>query len=86
MPERSEQSILYQKPGRGQIQGPSRKRPACNIMAGVETPRFVIGTRTVIPDLMCSACRIKYYENERESASFEKTASHFPKTPWGAME
>ena len=85
-PARSEQSILYQNLGRGKFEDVSRKM-------GLEH-RGWSGDATSCdlnqdgyPDLYVPSMSgdDKYYENDRGQRFVERTASYFPKTPWGAM-
>jgi hypothetical protein len=85
-PNRSEQSVLYQNLGGGRFADVSSK-------AGLEH-RGWSGDATFCdlnldgyPDLyvLSMSGADKFYENERGQRFVEKTATYFPKTPWGAM-
>ena len=83
---RSEQSILYQNKGGGKFEDVSTRM-------GLEH-RGWSGDATVCdvnedgyPDLyvLSMSGDDKYYENQQGTKFVEKTASYFPKTPWGSM-
>jgi len=85
-PNRSEQSILYQNLGGGKFEDVSKKM-------GLEQKGWS-GDATACdvnqdgyPDLyvLSMSGDDKYYENDSGVRFVEKTARHFPKTPWGAM-
>jgi hypothetical protein len=85
-PERSEQSILYRNLGNGRFKDVSKE-------AGLEH-RDWSGDATACdvnedgyPDLYVVTMQgdDRFYENEGGKRFVEKTATYFPKTPWGAM-
>jgi hypothetical protein len=85
-PERSEQSILYQNLGNGRFKDVSKE---LNLQhrgwSGDATACDV--NQDGYPDLYVLNMQgdDKYYENDRGKGFIEKTATYFPKTPWGAM-
>jgi len=86
MPERSEQSILYQNLGGGRFKDVSRETGLQHHgWSGDAT--FCDLNEDGYPDLyvLSMSGDDKYYENEQGRRFVEKTAAHFPKTPWGAM-
>jgi hypothetical protein len=85
-PERSEQSILYQNLGGGQFKDVSKElnlqhrgwsgdASFCDLNLDGYADLYVL---TMQGD-------DQYYENDHGRRFVEKTAAHFPKTPWGAM-
>jgi len=85
-PDRSEQSILYRNLGGGRFKDVSKEM-------GLEH-RAWSGDATACdvnedgyPDLYVVNMQgdDHYYENDKGKRFVEKTAAHFPKTPWGAM-
>ncbi|MDB6041033.1 MAG: ypmQ 2 [Verrucomicrobiales bacterium] len=85
-PLRSEQSILYKNLGNGKFEDVSKK-------TGLEhrgwsgDATFCDLNQDGYPDLyvLSMSGDDKYYENDHGTRFIEKTASYFPKTPWGAM-
>jgi len=85
-PARSEQSVLYQNLGGGKFEDVSRK-------VGLEhrgwsgDATFCDLNQDGYPELyvLSMSGDDKFYENERGTRFVDKTALHFPKTPWGAM-
>jgi hypothetical protein len=85
-PERSEQSMLYQNLGNGKFKDVSKEM-------GLQH-RGWSGDATSCdlnqdgwPDLyvLSMSGDDKYYENDHGKGFVEKTATYFPRTPWGAM-
>ena len=85
-PERSEQSILYQNLGGGKFKDVSKD---LNLQhrGWSGDASFCDLNQDGYPDLYVLSMQgdDKYYENDRGKRFVEKTAAHFPKTPWGAM-
>ena len=83
---RSEQSVLYQNLGGGKFRDVSK---SMNLehrgWSGDAT--FCDLNQDGYPDLyvLSMSGEDKLYENDRGKRFVEKTAAHFPKTPWGAM-
>ncbi len=86
VPERSEQSILYQNIGGGKFSDVSEK-------AGLQyrgwsgDATFCDLNQDGYPDLyvLSMSGEDKYYENDHGHGFVGKTSRYFPKTPWGAM-
>jgi enediyne biosynthesis protein E4 len=85
-PERSEQSILYLNLGGGKFKDVS-KEMHLEHRGWSGDASFCDLNQDGHPDLYVLAMQgdDKYYENQGGHGFAEKTASHFPKTPWGAM-
>jgi len=84
--ERSEQSILYQNLGGGKFKDVSKEMNLQHSgWSGDAT--FCDFNMDGWPDLYVLSMQgdDKYYENSQGKRFVEKTATHFPKTPWGAM-
>jgi hypothetical protein len=85
-PGRSEPSVLYQNLGGGKFKDVSRE-------TGLEhrgwsgDATFCDLNQDGFPDLyvLSMSGEDKFYENDQGKRFVEKTASYFPKTPWGAM-
>jgi hypothetical protein len=85
-PARSEQSVLYQNLGGGKFEDVSKKM-------GLEhrgwsgDATFCDLNQDGYPDLyvLSMSGDDKFYENDRGQHFVDKTATYFPKTPWGAM-
>ena len=85
-PERSEQSILYLNLGNGKFKDVSQQMHLQHRgWSGDAT--FCDVNQDGYPDLYVLNMQgdDKYYENQGGKGFVEKTASYFPKTPWGAM-
>ncbi len=85
-PERSEQSVLYRNLGGGKFEDVSAKMNLRHRgWSGDATVCDVNGDG--YPDLyvLSMSGEDRYYENDRGRGFVERTAAHFPKTPWGAM-
>lgn len=85
-PERSEQSILYQNLGGGRFKDVSQEMHLEHHGWSGEAT-FCDMNGDGYPDLYVLAMQgdDKYYENQGGKGFIEKTATYFPKTPWGAM-
>jgi hypothetical protein len=85
-PERVEFSVLYQNLGGGKFKDVSREM---NLRDGGWSgdAACVDLNGDMFPDLYVLNMQgdDHYYENQRGKGFVEKTAAHFPKTPWGAM-
>ena len=85
-PAFSEQSILYQNLGGGRFKDVSKEMNLEHRgWSGDAT--FCDLNQDGYPDLyvLSMSGDDKYYENDHGRRFVEKTAAHFPKTPWGAM-
>jgi enediyne biosynthesis protein E4 len=85
-PERSEQSILYQNLGGGKFKDVSQEMNLQHLGWSGDAS-FCDLNEDGYPDLYVLNMQgdNKYYENDHGKRFVEKTASYFPKTPWGAM-
>ncbi|MBI2926804.1 MAG: CRTAC1 family protein [Verrucomicrobia bacterium] len=85
-PERTEFSILYRNLGGKRFKDVSKE---LNLQDGSWSgdATFVDFNQDTFPDLYVLNMQgdNHYYENQGGKAFVEKTATHFPKTPWGAM-
>jgi len=86
MPERSEQSILYQNLGDGKFKDVS-KEVSLQDEGWSGEATFADLNQDTFPDLYVANMQgdNHYYENVQGKHFVEKTPVHFPKTPWGAM-
>ncbi|MEO8427784.1 MAG: CRTAC1 family protein, partial [Verrucomicrobiota bacterium] len=84
--ERSEQSILYQNLGAGKFKDVSKEMNLQHVGWSGDAS-FCDLNEDGYPDLYVLSMQgdDKYYENDHGKRFVEKTASCFPKTPWGAM-
>ena len=85
-PERSEQSILYQNLGGGKFKDVS-KETGLQHRGWSGDATFCDLNQDGFPDLyvLSMSGDDKYYENDHGQRFVEKTATYFPRTPWGAM-
>jgi hypothetical protein len=85
-PARSEQSILYQNLGGGKFKDVS-KEMGLEHRGWSGDATFCDLNQDGYPDLyvLSMSGSDKYYENAQGKRFVEKTAAHFPKTPWGSM-
>jgi enediyne biosynthesis protein E4 len=85
-PDRSERSILYRNLGNLRFQDVSKQTKLEHVAwSGDATP--VDFNEDFYPDLYVLNMQgdDRYYENVGGRSFEERTAQHFPKTPWGAM-
>jgi hypothetical protein len=83
---RSEQSVLYQNLGGGKFKDVCKETGLVHRgWSGDAT--FCDLNQDGFPDLyvLSMSGEDKFYENDRGQRFVEKTATYFPKTPWGAM-
>ncbi len=85
-PERTEQSILYRNLGKNRFQDVS-KATGLQDTSWSGDVTFTDLNQDGFPDLYLVNMQgdDHYYENQSGQRFIEKTASYFPKTPWGAM-
>ncbi len=85
-PARSEQSILYQNLGGGHFKDVSKEMNLQHTAWSGDATACDVN-EDGFPDLYVVTMQgdDKYYENQGGKAFLEKTATYFPKTPWGAM-
>lgn len=85
-PSRSEQSVLYQNLGSGKFKDVS-KEMGLEHRGWSGDATFCDLNEDGYPDLyvLSMSGEDKYYENDHGKRFLEKTASYFPKTPWGSM-
>jgi len=86
-PERSERSILYKNLGERRFKNISREIHLPDMgWSGEATIMDLNGDG--YPDLYVTNMQgdNHYFENQRGKGFIDKTASYFPKTPWGAMQ
>jgi hypothetical protein len=83
---RSEQSVLYQNLGGGKFKDVS-KETSLEHRGWSGDATFCDLNEDGYPDLYVPSMSgdDKYYENDQGKRFVEKTAAHFPKTPWGTM-
>ena len=85
-PERSEQSLLYLNLGNGKFKDVSQEMHLQH-RGWSGDASFCDVNQDGFPDLYVLNMQgdDKYYENQAGKSFVEKTATYFPKTPWGAM-
>lgn len=85
-PARSEQSVLYENRGGGKFEDIS-KRAGLMHRGWSGDASFCDLNQDGFPDLMVLSMSgaDTYYENQRGRGFLDRTASYFPRTPWGSM-